>query len=406
MKKIVVLGAGYAGLKTVIALQKKIKGEAKIILINDVPYHYEAMRLYEVASGNGPYTGMSYELSDVLDPAVTELVVDDVVKIDIENKKVELKNNAPIDYDYCVVGLGFTQSSLGIEGAKENGLPMYNVPTAQAIDKHIEMQMKRYKSEQRPEDLNIIICGAGFQAIEVSGAISEARPRYAKIAGVNPDQIEIQMFDGSPRLLPMFNDKLVNYELNVMNKRNINVLYPAYIQKVTSDSVFYKMADAKKDDKAKEFKAGTIIWLMGFSGSPVIEASGFKNRRNRVMVGEHLTAPESDDIYVLGDSSSVMVPGKKWPYPNTGQMALSMANYTAKDIAARVLGHSRPTAYTYKSLGEVATVGEDQAVGKALGMSYKGYLASALKKIIIDKSLMETGGIKETLAVGRFDFYR
>lgn len=57
-------------------------------------------------------------------------------------------------------------------------------------------------------------------------------------------------------------------------------------------------------------------------------------------------------------------------------------------------------------MGEVATVGEDQAVGKALGMSYKGYLASALKKIIIDKSLMETGGIKETLAVGRFDFYR
>ena len=28
----------------------------------------------------------------------------------------------------------------------------------------------------------------------------------------------------------------------------------------------------------------------------------------------------------------------------------------------------------------------------------RGYLASALKKIIDDKSLMETGGIKETLA--------
>lgn len=406
MKNIVVLGAGYAGLKSVVALQKKIKGEAKITLVNDVPYHYEAMRLYEVASGNGPYTGMSFDLADVLDPQVTELIVDEAVKIDYENKKVELKNHPAISYDYCVVGLGFTLASLGIEGADTNALPMYNVHTAELINDHIEMQMRRYAREHDAKDLQIIICGGGFQAVEVAGAISEARPRYAKLAGVDPSQIKIQMFDGSPRFLPMFDEKLVNYELKIMKERNINIDYPVYVKKVMTDGVQYKAADAKEDEVPKELKAGTIIWLMGFSGSPVISASGFKNRRNRVTVGEHLTAPESDSVYVLGDSSSVMVPGKKWAYPNTGQMALSMANYAAKDIAARVLGHSRPNPYTYKSLGEVATVGEDKAVGKALGMSYKGYLASALKKIIIDKSLLETGGIKETLAVGKFDFYR
>jgi NADH dehydrogenase len=50
-------------------------------------------------------------------------------------------------------------------------------------------------------------------------------------------------------------------------------------------------------------------------------------------------------------------------------------------------------------------VGETKAAGKAMGHGYKGYMASALKKIIIDKSLMETGGLKETLSVGRFDLY-
>lgn len=406
MKKIVVLGAGYAGLKSVVALQKKIKGEAKIILVNDVPYHYEAMRLYEVASGNGPYTGMSYDLNDVLDPEVTKLIVDAVTKIDYKNQKVELKDHAPITYDYCIVGLGFTLDSMGIEGADINALPMYNVQTAELINEHIEMQMRRYARQHDPKDLQIIICGGGFQAVEVAGAISEARPRYAKLAEVDPSQIKIQMFDGSPRFLPMYNEKLVNYELKIMNQRNIQIDYPVYVQKVTTDSVQYKAANAKETEAPKELEAGTIIWLMGFSGSPVITASGFKNRRNRVTVGEHLTAPESDRVYVLGDSSSVMVPGKKWAYPNTGQMALSMANYAAKDITARIFGHSRPNPYTYKSLGEVATVGEDKAVGNALGMSYKGYLASALKKIIIDKSLLETGGIKETLAVGKFDFYK
>ena len=84
MKTIVVLGAGYAGLKTVIALQKKLHKEVKIILVDQNPYHYETMRLYEVASGSYPYTRMSYQLSDVLDKDMTELIVDRVEKINIK----------------------------------------------------------------------------------------------------------------------------------------------------------------------------------------------------------------------------------------------------------------------------------------------------------------------------------
>ena len=322
MKTIVVLGAGYAGLKTVIALQKKLHKEVKIILVDQNPYHYETMRLYEVASGSYPYTRMSYQLSDVLD----------------KDKK----------------------------------------------------------------HLSIVICGAGFQAIELAGALAEARPRFAKMAGADAKDITIKMLDGSPVLLPMFQGKLLDYALGLVKKNSIEIINPAFVQGVSDHSVSYKMKDS---DEIKEIPAGTRIWMMGFSGSPVIEASGFKNRRGRVMVSDHLTAPESDDIYLLGDVSSVMVPGKKWPWPNTAQMALSMANYAAKDIRSRINGQARPSKYVYHDLGVVVAVGETKAAGKAMGHGYKGYMASALKKIIIDKSLMETGGLKETLSVGRFDLY-
>ena len=336
MKTIVVLGAGYAGLKTVIALQKKLHKEVKIILVDQNPYHYETMRLYEVASGSYPYTRMSYQLSDVLDKDMTELIVDRVEKINIKEKNVELKNHAPLSYDYLVVGLG------------------------------------------------------------------EARPRFAKMAGADAKDITIKMLDGSPVLLPMFQGKLLDYALGLVKKNSIEIINPAFVQGVSDHSVSYKMKDS---DEIKEIPAGTRIWMMGFSGSPVIEASGFKNRRGRVMVSDHLTAPESDDIYLLGDVSNVMVPGKKWPWPNTAQMALSMANYAVKDIRSRINGQARPSKYVYHDLGVVVAVGETKAAGKAMGHGYKGYMASALKKIIIDKSLMETGGLKETLSVGRFDLY-
>ena len=86
-------------------------------------------------------------------------------------------------------------------------------------------------------------------------------------------------------------------------------------------------------------------------------------------------------------------------------MSLTMGTYAAEDLAARIGGKTRPAAYTYKSLGEVCSIGENQAVGMAMGKPYKGYLASALKKIIIDKSLVEIGGVKQMFAVGRFDLY-
>lgn len=405
MKKIVVLGAGYAGLKTVIDLQKKFRDQAKIVLINNVSYHYETMRLYEVASGSYPYTKMSFELSDVIRPSMTSLIVDTVERVDYEKKLVYLSNHEPVSYDYCVIGLGFTLGTRGIEGADEYSLPMHDVKSAEAIRDRIYEQMQAYRRDKDDKHLQIVICGAGFQAVELAGAIAESRPRYAKMAGVTPDQIKITMLDGSPRVLPMFNDKLLAYALDVMKKRDINLINPAYVQKVTADSVSYKMAKAPEDAEPTVINAGTIIWMMAFSGHPITEKSGFKQNRYRVMVSEHLTAPESDDVYILGEDAAVMVPGKKWPYPPTAQMSLTMGTYAAEDLAARIGGKTRPAAYTYKSLGEVCSIGENQAVGMAMGKPYKGYLASALKKIIIDKSLVEIGGVKQMFAVGRFDLY-
>lgn len=402
MKKIVVLGAGFAGIKSVVALQKKLREDVEIVLIDRNPYHYETIRLYEVANGTIPYTKMSYPVKDVLNDKMTSFIQDEVLKIDYKNKEVKLANHKPVKYDYCIVGLGFTLGAFGIPGAAENALPMHNVKTAERIRDHIYANMKDYKISKNPDNLKILVCGAGFQAIELANGLASQRDKFAKMAGVSPDEIIIKMIDGSPRLLPMFGDKQLKYALSVIKENGIEIIRPARVTKVFSNMVYYKMKDS--DDEQK-INAGNIIWMMGFCGSPVVEKSGFKSRRGRVMVTDHLTAPESDDIYFLGDVSSVMVPGKKWPWPNTGQLALSMANYAAKDLAARINGHSRPNKYEYHDLGVVVALGETKAAGIAMGVKLNGYPASAMKKIIDDKSVFETGGIKETLAIGKFDFY-
>ena len=405
MKKVVVLGAGYAGLKTVVELQKKCRGQLEITLVDENDYHYEATDLHEVASGNLPASKITFPITDVLDPRMTTLILAHVARVDEEKHLVILDGHAPLEYDYCVFALGFVSETFGIKGAAENSLPMTDVKEAEAIHEHIIKQMDDYRQTKDENDLRIIICGAGFTGIELAGALADARVRYAKLAGVTPDQIKIDIIDASKRLLPMFNDKLADYGIKLLEKLDVNIITEALIQEIQPGVVLYKGANDEEGTPLHKIVGNTIIWTTGVSGSPVVAESHLQERRGRVMDTAHLTAPDHDNLYMIGDVAAVMPPDGKRPYPTTAQIALSMANYVAKDIAARVKGTSRPGAYTYKSLGTVASVGNTRAFGEAGGHSFKGYPASVMKKMIMNKSLMELGGFRELFAKGRFDLY-
>lgn len=404
MKKIVVLGAGYAGLKTVVLLQKKLKDSVKITLVDRNDYHYEAADLHEVAAGMQKPSRISYLIKDLVKPQITTFIQDEVKKVNPDGHTVELANHQkPLSYDYCVIGLGFVSATFGINGVEENALPMTNVNEALAIYDHIVDKMKDYRKSQNPDDLNIIICGGGFTGIELAGALVDARPKLAEIAGVVPDKIKVTIIEASTRLLPMFSDKLAKYGINLVKNLGVTLLDGSRISKIEPGKVFFKHGD---DDQEQTMAAGTIIWTTGVSGSPIMAASGFNERRGRVMVTDHLTDPDHDDVYILGDVAAVMPPDSDRPYPTTAQIALSMADYTAEDIAARVkTGHHESKPFTYKSLGTVASVGNTRGFGEAMGHELKGYPASAMKKIIADRSLMEVGGLKELFAKGRFDLY-
>ncbi|WP_251546591.1 NAD(P)/FAD-dependent oxidoreductase [Limosilactobacillus caecicola] len=405
MKKIVVLGAGYAGLKTVVALQKKVRGQAQITLVDQNDYHYEATDLHEVASGNLPASKITYPIQDVLNSETTTFIQDRVVKVDPATKTVKLTHHDDLTYDYCVMALGFVSENFGIKGATENSLPMASVEEAKAIHEHLVNKMKDYQRTQDKNDLKIIICGAGFTGIELAGALADAKRRLAKIAGVDPSQISITLVDAASRLLPMFDDKLANYGVNLLKKLDIKIVSEALISEIQPGLVLYKKKGEDDDAQLHDVAANTIIWTTGVSGSPVVSDSDLPARRGRVMDTDHLTAPDDDDLYMVGDVAAVMPPDGKRPYPTTAQIALSMANYAAKDIAARVKGGQRPGKYTYKSLGTVASVGNTRAFGVAMGGHYRGYPASFIKKMIMNKSLFETGGVKELMAKGRFDLY-
>ncbi len=99
-----------------------------------------------------------------------------------------------------------------------------------------------------------------------------------------------------------------------------------------------------------------------------------------------------------------MDPSSNRPYPTTAQIALKMGSYAGKDILNQMKGQpSKP--FAFKSLGSVASIGNTHAFGVVGKTEVTAYPASFIKKAIMDRSLFETGGVKEVMAKGRFDFY-
>ena len=215
MKEVLVLGAGYAGLKAVRNLQKEVGDNAHITLVDMNDYHYEATELHEVAAGSVDKSKITYPIKDVLNNKV-KFIQDEVVKVDADKKTVELKNSGQLRYDYCVLALGFVSETFGIKGALDNALQMTDIDQAVAIHEHIVETMKKYRETQDKEYLNIVVCGAGFTGIELAGALVDERPKYAKLAGVDESEISITIVEAATKLLPMFSENLANYGVSLV----------------------------------------------------------------------------------------------------------------------------------------------------------------------------------------------
>ncbi|MGB3160651.1 MAG: NAD(P)/FAD-dependent oxidoreductase [Carnobacterium sp.] len=397
--KVVILGAGYAGLRALKSLQSK-RLDIDITIVNKNSFHYESTYLHEVASGAHNAERISYEIKTVINPKQTTLIEDTVVVVNKDDKTVELEKTGLISFDYLIFALGFESESFGIKGVEHYGLPVVDIETAQKVDQHLRTQFSKYNETKDDAYLSVAVCGAGFTSIEYIGELTLQLPKLVKQYAVPIEKVQISCIEAMSTLLPMFDEKLADFGIQKLKDRGVNFIVGTPIKELTADSVIYEEAGELKSIKAK-----TIVWTTGVKGSSIVEASGFEQRRNRVMVENDLTAPGYPDIFIIGDCSAVMDSSTNRPYPPTAQIALKQGINAADNIEAK-LKEKAMKPFTFTALGTVCSIGNNQAIGEVLGRNLKGYPASVMKKVIGDRSLIETGGVKIVATKGRFDFYR
>jgi NADH:ubiquinone reductase (H+-translocating) len=400
--KVVILGAGYGGLMTTVRLQKALGvNEADITLVNKNDYHYETTWLHEASAGTLHHDRCRYKIEEVIDRSKVNFVKGTVVKIIPQENKVILEDGE-LTYDYLVVALGAESETFGIKGIKENAFTITNINSARQIREHIEYQFATYntETEKRDERLTIVVGGAGFTGIEFVGELANRVPELCREYDVDHEKVRIICVEAAPTALPGFDPELVEYAVNLLERKGVEFRIGTAIKEVTEDGIIIA-----KDDQVEEIKAGTVVWAAGVRGSSVIEESGFEAMRGRVKVDPYLRAPGYENVFIVGDCSLIINEETNRPYPPTAQIAMQQGETCAKNLAVLVRGQGELQEFKPELKGTVCSLGEDDAIGVVFGKKIWGSKASFMKKMVDNRALFLIGGPSLVLKKGKFNIF-
>jgi NADH:ubiquinone reductase (H+-translocating) len=388
MTRIVVLGGGYAGLRTVRRLAAA-KLDAELILVNKNSYHYQSTQLHQVAAGTKDVADVTFDIKHFL-PKVVEFVLDEVTEIQRADKRILLRSGKNLNYDYLVNALGFESESFGIPGVEENSLPLVDIETAERARIELESHLAHYAQSHDVHDLAIAVCGAGFTSIEYLGELVYRLPSLAKQYHFPIEEVSISCIEAADKMLPMFTRDLSSWAEKYLVKHGVTFHTSTPITAIEPGKVV---------SNEKSFFANTIIWATGVKGSSVVADSGYAQKRNRVMVQDDLSVEGSPHEFVIGDVSAVMDSSSQRPYPTTAQISMAQADCAAHNIAA--LLQNRPSEkFTFSSTGTVCSLGPFAGVAQINMLGHwklKGKKVAMVKKIINDRSTFELAGMKAAL---------
>ncbi len=328
-KKIVVLGAGFAGVSATRQLSKALKNDAEITLIDRHSYQTSMTQLHEVAAGRVPFTNAQYDLQKLLGKRKNvSLVTDSIVKVDKEAKKV-ITEHGVYDYDFVLFSMGGEPNDFGVPGVKEFGYTLWSLEDAMKIKRQLERMVQlasvETNDEKRKAMLTFNIAGSGFTGIEMVGEMIDWRKKVARDWKLDESEITLNVVEMMPTILNTLDRKQADKALAYLRKKNVNVLLNHGITGVAEDHIVVSVGARGEEHVEKQIPSYTLIWTTGVQGNTDAQASELTEteRGHRLLANDYMEAVghEGKGIYVAGDVSGHMDPKSGRPQPQIVEAA-------------------------------------------------------------------------------------
>ncbi|CAM3923280.1 NAD(P)/FAD-dependent oxidoreductase [Flavobacterium weaverense] len=368
-KKIIIIGAGFAGLRLAQDLENS---DFDVLLIDKNNYHQFQPLMYQVATARLEPASISFPLRKVFQHSKNiRIRIADVLSVDTENKTLKT-SIADFDYDHLVVAFGCTTNYFGNAEIEKFAYPMKSVPEAIQLRNHILQTFE--DALMAPEEdmqalMNFVVVGGGPTGVELAGALAEMKKNILPKDYPDKDfsKLTIYLLEGSPNVLnPMSSDS------QKMSRKYLEELGVI----VKTSSIVSKYNGKIVTLQSGEIIASTnVVWAAGIVGHMLqgIPADCV-TRGNRLIVNRFSEIENLNSVYALGDISFMTTPKYANGHPQVASVAIEQAKVLA-DNFKRSLKNKTRVEYEYHDKGSMATVGKRKAVVDLPKFSFQGRLA-------------------------------
>ena len=367
--KVVVIGAGFAGLA---AVRRLASAPVEVTLVDRHNFHTFQPLLYQVATaGLGP--------GDVAYPVRTIFRHRPNVRfrhatatgVDLARRRVDLEGNGSLTYDYLVVATGATAATFGVPGVAEGSFRLYTLEDSRRLRNHVLSVLEKADAAEGPEGRApvFVIVGGGPTGVETAGALVELLDTAVRHDRLQIDRrrARVVLFDALDGLLMGFPPRARRYAQRVLEKRGVEVMLGTRVAKVHAGGV--------RLSTGEEVAADAVIWVAGVTVDGTFAASLANGHQDDAHKGDaHKAAPGGrvevrpdlslvghPEVFVTGDAAAVPGAGGEGWSPQVAQVAMQSGDHAARQILRSLRGNSSQ-AFSYRYKGMMATVGRRAAV--------------------------------------------
>lgn len=390
-KRIVIIGAGFAGLK----LAKNLIGSGyQIVVIDKNNYHQFQPLFYQVASAGIEPSSILFPLRKIFQKQKDVYVrVAEVYSVDPEKKEIQTSLDA-VWYDYLVIATGVNSNFFGMKNMEEYALPMKSVSEAMSLRNRLLQRFEKAVTlrdqNERRALLNVIVVGGGPTGVELAGAIAEMKKFVLPkdYPDLNFDAMQISLVEGSPAVLGGMSKHASEKALFYLKRLGINVMLNSKV--VDYDGQVLTLGDGQ------QIKTNTVIWAAGISGVvPEGLPADLVGRGRRIVVDEFNQLNGVPDVFAIGDVAIMSTADYPNGHPQVAQVAIQQGlNLAWNFMNLKHLGKLKP--FKYIDRGSMATIGRNRAVADLSFLKFSGFIAWLTWMFV---HLMAIVGVKNRLLI-------
>lgn len=367
-EKVVVLGAGFAGLQLARRLSKSDNFE--ITLIDRYNFHQFQPLFYQVATARIEPSNISFPLRRIFQHKKNVRIrVAEIENIDTE-AQIVFTSVGQYEYDNLIIATGCTTNFFGNKNIEQHAFPMKSTMEAIALQNRILTNFEQALTaspERKEQIMNMVVVGGGPTGVELAGSLAEMKAKILPKDYPDMDfsQLQIFLLEGGPAVLGPMSEISKSTAKKYLDELGVQVKLNTIVEDYDGQTVYLKGGGT--------IKTQNLIWAAGVSGN-VPEGIDKKliQRGNRIIVNRYNQVEGFNNVYALGDIAYMQTPSYPNAHPQVANVAINQAKLLSQNL---LVGKQNWKEFEYKDPGSMATVGKRRAVVDLPRISFQGGLA-------------------------------